>query len=75
MPLANGKPLSTYVKDGNKFSRRFVELLNEKVDKGEFDMHHDLAPCVCDLVFETLFGVPGRAQYGRPTIFTYGIEK
>ncbi|XP_044014095.1 cytochrome P450 4C1-like [Aphidius gifuensis] len=75
MPIVNGKPLSIFVEKGNKFSRKFVEVLNDKVGKEEFDMHHIMAPCVCDLVFETLYGVPGEAQNGKPNIFVYGVEK
>lgn len=76
MPFVNGKPLPNFIKVFNKHTNRFNKILGDKVDCGEFDLWKSVDHCVGDIVFETLFGVPGEAQNGRANeAFLHGSER
>lgn len=75
MSLILGKSFVKFIEIFNKHSNRFVELLEMKADKGEFDMWNTLTSCIGDLTFETLFGISGNFQYGADNSFLYVTER
>ncbi|XP_046734965.1 uncharacterized protein LOC124404676 [Diprion similis] len=62
LPMVNGKPLNTFIECFDRHSRRCVECLESKVDKGEFDVMHYMDDCTLDMVLETIMGTAGTAQ-------------
>ncbi|XP_011299522.1 cytochrome P450 4g15-like [Fopius arisanus] len=75
VPLINGGNLITeHIKQFNYQTKIMIKKMADKVGTGEFDVHHAIVPCVADIVFETMFGVPGKAQNGEHNILVEGTE-
>ncbi|XP_063991338.1 cytochrome P450 4C1-like [Diachasmimorpha longicaudata] len=69
-PIINSNTVvNRYAEIFNYQSSIAVKRLQEKVGKGEFDMHEDIGFCVGDVAFETLTGMPGTCQMGQPSPF------
>ncbi|XP_063991340.1 cytochrome P450 4C1-like [Diachasmimorpha longicaudata] len=70
MPQINGNSvMRKHVEEFNNQSQILVQQLKKKVDAQQFDIHDYINFCLGDAVFVTLFGVPGTAQLGEPSIF------
>ncbi|XP_015126386.1 cytochrome P450 4C1 [Diachasma alloeum] len=75
VPLINGGNLITeHIKQFNIQTKIMVNKMAERVGNGEYDIYHTIVPCVADIVFETIFGMPGNAQKGEENILIEGTE-
>ncbi|XP_011310401.1 cytochrome P450 4C1 [Fopius arisanus] len=67
--MNNHELRKTSVEKINEKSRIFVNRLETKVNQSEFNIQNYLEHCIGDIVFETIFGLPGNAQNGEVSPF------
>ncbi|XP_063986906.1 cytochrome P450 4C1-like [Diachasmimorpha longicaudata] len=76
VPLINGgKLLPEHIKQFNLHTKIMVKNMAERIGTGQYDIHDTIVPCVADIVFETIFGVPGVAQQGKRNILVDESER
>lgn len=73
--IINSKHVFKFIDAFNYHAKVLVEVLESKVDKMEFDVSNIMSDCIGDIVFETLFGIPGEKQHGSEDKFTSLMEK
>ncbi|XP_015118370.1 cytochrome P450 4C1 [Diachasma alloeum] len=67
--INNNFLMKIYIEHFNKQSRIFVERLETQVNQPEFNMQDFFEHCIGDIVFETIYGLPGTAQRGQVSPF------
>ncbi|XP_011297632.1 cytochrome P450 4C1 [Fopius arisanus] len=67
--INNNFLMKMYIEQFNKQSRIFGENLSTKLNQQEFEMQDFFEPCIGDIVFETVYGLPGTAQSGNVSPF------
>ncbi|XP_028415753.1 cytochrome P450 4V2-like [Dendronephthya gigantea] len=72
-PTFHFKILNDFVSIHQKQSAILVELLQEKADKGEFDIAPYITLCVLDIICETSMGIDIKAQYGSNPEYTKAV--
>ncbi|KAJ8672746.1 hypothetical protein QAD02_004006 [Eretmocerus hayati] len=62
MPMLNNKALLEYIEHFNFHSKVCCEVLEERLNKGDFDIQPYLIHCTFDMIFDTILGLPGNSQ-------------
>ncbi|KAF7991228.1 hypothetical protein HCN44_002790 [Aphidius gifuensis] len=75
MSIINSKYVFKFIDTFNYHANVLVNVLENKVDKGEFDVLNNMSHCIADIVFETIFGIPGKNQQGSVDKSVSHIER